>query len=76
MALSIPLLLRLIVSVEHKIRRSNDDEGNYILIGFVTYTVVSCIISLRGNEDFLLDLEGLNRNWKRNEKSYFIVSLF
>ena len=44
-------------------------------IVFVTYTVLSYLISLRGNEGFLLDIDGLNENWKRNDNSYFIITL-
>ena len=61
-ALSIPLLLRLIASVEEEIGERNDKEEEYMWIVFVTYDVVSYIISLGANEDFLLDLEGLNEN--------------
>ena len=62
MALSIPLLLQLITSVEERIEQSRDKKEKHTWIVFVTYTVVSYVISLRGNEDFLLDLEGLNDN--------------
>ena len=75
MDLSIPLILQLIVSTEERIKEISDKEETYMWIVFVTYVVVSYVISLRGNEDFLLDLEGLNENWKRNDNSYFIILL-
>ena len=75
MVLSIPLLLYLIASTEEISEEISDKEETHIWIVFVTYAVVSYIISLRGNEDFLLDLEDLNENWKRNDKSYFIIAL-
>ena len=62
MDLSIPLILQLIVSTEERIKEISDKEETYMWIVFVTYVVVSYVISLRGNEDFLLDLEGLNEN--------------
>ena len=44
-------------------------------IVFITYVVVSYVLSLRGNEGFLLDLSGLNQFWSRNDGTYFIIAL-
>ena len=75
MLLLISLLLHLLTSAEEKIEESSDTEGKQMWIDFVIYAVVSYVISLRGNKGFLHDLEGLNENWKRNSKSYFIIVL-
>ena len=74
-ALSIPLILQLLTSAEERIKESSDMKETHMWIVFVTYTIVSYIISLRDNGSFLLDLNGLNENWKRNDKSYFIIAL-
>ena len=43
---------------------------------FSAYVVLSYVLSLRGNEGILLDLQGLRKHWKGDEENYFIISLF
>ena len=75
MTLSIPLILQLVASVEERIEESNDKEEKCMWIVAATYAFFTYVIYLRGNEVFLLDLEGLNKNWKINNKIHFIITL-
>ena len=45
------------------------------MVVFSCYATLSYVISLRGNEGFLLDLDGMSRHTSGNEKKYFIVAL-
>jgi hypothetical protein len=42
---------------------------------FHSYAVVCYVLSLRGREGLLLDLEGLHRHWGAGDGSYIIVTL-
>jgi hypothetical protein len=44
-------------------------------IVFHTYAVVSYVLSLRGKEGLLLDLEGLHRFWESGDATYVVVTL-
>ena len=74
-ALSIPLLLVLIENVEKKIKSFKTIKDQHKWVVFITYVVVSYVISLRGNETFLLDLDGLNRHRIEIDQGYFIIAL-
>ena len=41
----------------------------------MVYTMVCYVTSLRGVEDFLLDLDGLIRYWNSKRKDYIIIAL-
>ena len=60
---------------EEKIRSSESFETGHKWMVFVTYAVVSYVLSLRGSEGFLLDLKGLHQNWERNDGTFFIAAL-
>ena len=75
MDISIRLLLIVLAKAEENIRDVEHDRDEYIWIIFVTYVAVSYVLSLRGNEGFILDFSGLNEFLSRNNDSYFIVCL-
>ena len=74
-ALNIPLLKRLLKEVELLIAATSDKEECHDWVVFSAYVVVTYVISLRGNETFFLDLEGLHRHWTKPEKGYIILAL-
>jgi len=45
------------------------------LDSFSAYITVAYVISLRGPEGFLLDLDGLNRHWKEENTNYIVIAL-
>jgi hypothetical protein len=73
--LSIGLYLRVLEEAELRIvgAPSPRDQNRWIV--FHSYAVVSYVLSLRGKEGLLLDLEGLNRHWGSGDGSYVIVTL-
>lgn len=58
-AFSTPLLKRFIREIEEQIAQSTDDDEIHEWIVFPAYITTSYVISLRGNEGFFLDLDGL-----------------
>ena len=60
LALSIPLLLAVLAEVEIKSLDAVGDKDHNLWVAFSTYSVVSYVLSLRGNEGVLLDLQGVN----------------
>ena len=72
-ALSTELLLKVIEKAEG--RREEDDNSKHGWTVFVTYIVVSYVISLRGSEGFLLDLGTLRKLKERATNEYFWLSL-
>ena len=43
---------------------------------FNCYVAASYVISLRGNEGFLIDLGGLNQHYSSSKQPYFVISLY
>ena len=74
-ALSTPLLMSVFDRMESKIKASESLEEHHRWSVFVCYAAVSYTISLRGNEGFLLDLEGLIRYKNEVAREYFIIAL-
>ena len=74
LALSIPLLLRVIRKAEEFMNISEDEEEEHLWLVFTVYVVVSYVISLRGPEGFLLDLSSLNKHWNHSS-SYTVIGL-
>jgi hypothetical protein len=74
-AMSVDLLLRVLEETDLKIDEavSSRDQNRWIV--FHTYAVVSYVLSLRGKEGLLLDLEGLHRYWESGDGSYLVVTL-
>ena len=74
-ALGIPLLKTLIREIERDILEAEDPEDKHFLTVFSCYICVTYVISLRGTEGLLLDLDGMNRNWTEPSKGHFIIAL-
>jgi len=74
LAMSIPLLKSLILSLENKLEALEDLNEQHVYISTITYTTVSYAILLRGPEGFLLDLEGLNKHFDYSSE-YSIIAL-
>ena len=75
LALSIPLLLAVLAEVEVRISDAVEDEDHNLWIVFSAYAVVSYVLSLRGNEGILLDLQGINEKWKSNDGTFILIAL-
>ena len=43
---------------------------------FITYVTISYVLSLRGNEGFLMDIGRTLEYWKRNDGRYFYMALW
>lgn len=74
-ALSIPLLKALLRSIEENIRHAEEPGDKHAWIIVSCYVAVCYVISLRGNEAFLLDLGGLQRHWQFKNEESFIIAL-
>jgi len=74
-ALSTKLIIELLTKTEERISEAEEDEVKHDWMVFSTYITISYVISLRGPEGFLLDLDGLNRHWNRMEDRYFVIAL-
>jgi len=75
LGMSTPLLLRVFREVDRHIEESETVESFNLWTAFKVYAVVSYTLSLRGNEGLLIDLDGTNRHWKRNDGSYLVIAL-
>ena len=63
-ALSIKLVLELLARVEVQIREAKSAKDTNKWVTAHCYIVISFVLSLRGPEGFLLDLNGTRYNWK------------
>jgi hypothetical protein len=69
----IPLLKKILETVDDMIEESLGVADKNRWVVFHSYCVVSYVVSLRGTEGLLLDLDGLNRHWPRNEVETCII---
>ena len=79
-ALSLDLLLAMLELVEERINEAKSDEVKNAWIVSHAYFTVCYTVSLRGNEGFLLDLDGLRYYWSSKMKDkkhgdYFYICL-
>ena len=74
-ALSHPLLKATITLAESKIEEVTTSEELDRWITFVSYMVITYVLSLRGSEGLMLDLGGLNKQWKLKRANHVIVVL-
>ena len=74
-AFNTPLPKRFIREVEDQIAHSTDEDETHEWIVFSAYITTCYVISLRGNEGFLLDLDGLVRHWTKAEQDHIIFAL-
>ena len=75
-AFSIHLLKAIVHKTEEKLELQLGRNLKHLWLVFSCYTVICYVVSLRGNEAFLVDLDGILRHWnERREKNYFIIAL-
>jgi hypothetical protein len=73
--MSIQLFLRMLEGVEARIEGAPSSRDLNRWVAFHAYAVVSYVVSLRGREGLLLDLEGLHRHRSAGDGSYVIITL-
>ena len=71
-ALDLPLLLELLETIDTKFLESTTPEESNRWVVAHSYVVISYVVSLRGPEGFLLDIEGMKHFWneKRVDKKF------
>jgi len=74
LALSTILLIELIKRIHEKLEQSIEIDDIHLWSSVLTYVVSSYVVSFRGPEGFLLDLEGLNQHWNRSTE-YVTIAL-
>lgn len=74
-ALSNELLLLLFEESEKRIQSTPSNIEKDAWITFKVYCIVSYLISLRGAECFLLDLQALIKHWKTGMGKYVVIPL-
>lgn len=75
-AFGLKLMLKVIEEAERSLEAAEDFEEEHRWCVFICYITVAYVISLRGNEGFLVDLEGLNKHYSSKTQDYFIIALF
>ena len=73
--LSTKLYLRMLEDVEVRIDSAASVRELNRWVVFHSYAVVCYVLSLRGSEGLLLDLEGLHRHWGTGDGTYVVVTL-
>jgi hypothetical protein len=74
-AMSIRLLLRMLTGVEVRIASAPSGFDKHRWIVFHTFVTVTYVISLRGSEGFLLDIEGLRCHPQRPGDKHITLAL-
>ena len=70
------MLLQVLNVCETKIRDSfNNWRERHKWIVFCAYATIVYVISSRGPEGLLIDLEGLNKHWTPKNEEYLIIAL-
>jgi hypothetical protein len=69
------LLLRVLEEANLRINGAVSPRELNRWIVFHTYGVISYVLSLRGKEGLLLDLEGLHHYWEPGDGSYLVITL-
>ena len=73
--MSTELYLKVLEDIEARIEGAASPREINRWMVFHTYAVVSYVLSLRGREGLILDLEGLHRHWGAGDGTYVIVTL-
>jgi hypothetical protein len=73
--MSIELLLLVLEEAERRIEGAASVREVNRWTVFHTYSVVCYVVSLRGSEGLLLDLEGLHRHWSDSEERHVVITL-
>ena len=74
-AMSHNLILLMFEKIEEKISEAESQVEEHNWIVFSAYTMISYVLSLRGNEGLMLEISGLRKDWTRDEIGYVIVCL-
>ena len=74
-ALSLNLMLKLIEIAEGRYEQSTSSEDKNKWSSFLTYAVISYVLSLRGIEGFMIDIDSTFRLKDRNDGSYMTIGL-
>lgn len=74
-AISIKMFMMMLEDAEKKRSLPVSDEVKHMWVVFVAYIVMGNATTLRGNDNFILDTDGLNRHWHRNDLKQFIITL-
>ena len=70
------LLHEILIASEHKITNEFDDwKERHKWIVFNAYATLVYVVSLRGPEGLLIDLDSLNRHWPPRNKHYVTIAL-
>ena len=72
---SVKLLLEMLRRAEETRSMCDSLQEKHVSTVFVTYAVVSYMLSFRGNKGFLLDLKGTRENWDRRDNKVFWIVL-
>ena len=75
-AFSTKLMLKVLEEAEKLLSNSLDEEDKHLWSVFICYKTITYVISLRGNEGFLLDLEGLNKYYSSSAQEHFVIALY
>lgn len=75
-ALSLNLLMAVLDLSEQWRAKETSIHHKHTWSVFTAYVVVSYVLSLRGNEGFLLHIDETIQNWKRNDGRFFYIALF
>jgi hypothetical protein len=74
-AISKRLMLRVLIKADKQVEAvASPGESNQWIV-FYTYAMVCYVVSLRGCEGLLIDLNGLNRKWRVGGEEYVIIAL-
>lgn len=69
------LLKATITLAESKVEEVATNEELARWITFISYMVITYVLSLRGSEGLMLDLDGLNKQWIIKRKNHVVVVL-
>ena len=74
-AMSHPLLIATITLAESKIEGATTSKEAAAWITFISYMVITYVLSLRGSEGLMLDLSGLIKQWDTHRTDYVVIVL-
>ena len=74
-AMSHPLLIATITLAESKIDGATTSKEASTWITFISYMVITYVLSLRGSEGLMLDLSGLIKQWEVNRTNHVVIVL-
>ena len=75
LGMSTELLKEFFLRIETNIATANSVEEKHNWIVMTTYCALSYVISLRGNEGFLLDLKSCIDNWDNHSSQHIVIGL-